>query len=299
MQQLEFVEIFLEVSKTKSFSRAAENLRMSRSHISKCIQALEYELKCDLFVRNTRKVALTEYGLSLFQSSYESFEKVKQSLVEIKENKNQLSGKLKILAPKAFGNIVLSKFLCAFLRKYQDIKIEIQLNTHIKDFMTSGFDIAIRTKKPTDQNLMVKKIAELKSFLYAKKEYLETHQSIKNLKDLKKQHFCTFEISNTDLLSVALFSGGKEHHVEIQNQVICNSLELMKTLILSKDFIGILPEFMFDSEELERFGVQKILPEYHHKVEKIYAVFSKHKFENKKIETFIRELEEFVHSPLN
>ncbi len=71
------IRIFIEVAKTLSFTKAAENLYISQSTISKWITHLEKELDIKLFNRTSRSVSLSEAGEQLFikwTSLYEAFE---------------------------------------------------------------------------------------------------------------------------------------------------------------------------------------------------------------------------------
>lgn len=53
---------FVAAAKYRNFSRAAEEFYLSQPAISHQIKKLEQELDTELFVRNTKKVALTESG---------------------------------------------------------------------------------------------------------------------------------------------------------------------------------------------------------------------------------------------
>ncbi|UFS58739.1 LysR family transcriptional regulator [Subtercola endophyticus] len=63
--ELRHIRHFLAVAQTLNFSRAAENLNISASPLSRSIQQFESELGGALFIRATRKVELTPLGLSL------------------------------------------------------------------------------------------------------------------------------------------------------------------------------------------------------------------------------------------
>ncbi len=55
---------FVEVAVTLSFSKAAENLHVSQPTVSHQVKALEQEMGCQLLVRSTRSVHLTEEGMA-------------------------------------------------------------------------------------------------------------------------------------------------------------------------------------------------------------------------------------------
>ena len=56
------LKYFLEVASQKSFSKAARNLHISQSAISRMIKSLEDEIGVTLFIRNAKTVELTAPG---------------------------------------------------------------------------------------------------------------------------------------------------------------------------------------------------------------------------------------------
>ncbi|HEX9620140.1 MAG TPA: LysR family transcriptional regulator [Polyangiaceae bacterium] len=63
------LQSFLEVVKTGSFSKAAQQLATSQPTVSRHVQQLEEQLACKVFVRHSRGVELTERGAALFQKA--------------------------------------------------------------------------------------------------------------------------------------------------------------------------------------------------------------------------------------
>jgi len=68
LDPLEGIAAFLTVGKHLSFTRAAEDLRMSRATVGAQVQALEARLGVRLLHRSTRNVTLTEAGIAYFQA---------------------------------------------------------------------------------------------------------------------------------------------------------------------------------------------------------------------------------------
>jgi len=68
MNLIECMEVFIEVAKGLSFSKAAKRLGVSPSVVSKKIVWLETEFATSLLNRNTRRVSLTESGTLLLQN---------------------------------------------------------------------------------------------------------------------------------------------------------------------------------------------------------------------------------------
>ena len=63
------LKYFIELAKTQHVTRASERLGISQPALSHCINRLETEMGCDLFIRSKKGVTLNANGQRLFQSS--------------------------------------------------------------------------------------------------------------------------------------------------------------------------------------------------------------------------------------
>ena len=68
MVSFEYYRFFYFVAQYKSFTKAAEILNNNQPNITRCMNILENELECKLFVRSNRGVTLTPEGEKLFQN---------------------------------------------------------------------------------------------------------------------------------------------------------------------------------------------------------------------------------------
>lgn len=60
--QLDYLKYFLQVAQDGSISKAAKNLYLKQSNLSKIIQLVEKEFQTDLFLRQKKGVVLTNQG---------------------------------------------------------------------------------------------------------------------------------------------------------------------------------------------------------------------------------------------
>ena len=84
---------FIAVAKYRNFSRAAQDFYLTQPAISHQIKMLEKELDTELFVRNTKKVTLTDSGelfLEDAKSILDAMEQAKQKLDLAKEQPSVL-----------------------------------------------------------------------------------------------------------------------------------------------------------------------------------------------------------------
>jgi len=85
--QLDDLTAFVAVARRLSFSRAAMNLGMSTSAISKTITKLEKRLDLQLLSRTTRSVLLTEAGAALLNKIGPHLDAVALSISEFRKHR--------------------------------------------------------------------------------------------------------------------------------------------------------------------------------------------------------------------
>ena len=97
------LKIFHTVAEASSFTKASTILNLSQSAISRQIQALEGDLKVQLFERHARGLVLTENGEYLFKSAHEVITKLKDVESNLIGYKDKLNGKLTVTTVVSFG----------------------------------------------------------------------------------------------------------------------------------------------------------------------------------------------------
>jgi DNA-binding transcriptional LysR family regulator len=116
---------FLEVSRLKSFSRAAQKLLRTQPAVSAQIRSLEQEVGARLFDRDGGKVTFTAAG-RLFEPFAEyCVERQKHILLAIAEQERSPRGELTISANEATHLYVLPKVFAQFRRQYPRVTLSV------------------------------------------------------------------------------------------------------------------------------------------------------------------------------
>ena len=141
------IQCFLEVVKTKSFAKTAQNLFLSSQVVSKHISKLEQELQAPLFVRKKDGAFLTDMGWNFLEFSTRWIGLYEQTLMDIQELYQRLSQSLRI-GVSEYIDITgrLSSGILDFKEKNASINVEgLQYsNRYILQKLADGeIDIAI------------------------------------------------------------------------------------------------------------------------------------------------------------
>lgn len=186
---LNLYRIFYEVAKYENITKAAENIYLSQSAISKAIKRLESELNTKLFVRNKSGVILTDKGKELLYFVEKSYNNLVIAERTMKETENLERGKLSIGMPSNVGTFYLFDKVIDFHNRYPNIEITIVtggtskllslLDSHEIDFVVDTFPI-----HDLKDGMEVKELLEVENCFVKKKN--SKFNNIKTNKDLEK-----------------------------------------------------------------------------------------------------------------
>jgi LysR family D-serine deaminase transcriptional activator len=132
---------FLIAADQMSFTRAAEVLCLTQSAVSHKIKNLEDSLGVKLFIRQSRKVILTDEGKRLKAVVAQNFGDIAHEIRDLKTL--ELSGDFNVSAPPTFAQTWLMPRIKGFIDKYSALRFHLRTRNDLIDFQTETFDCAI------------------------------------------------------------------------------------------------------------------------------------------------------------
>lgn len=138
---LEPLRAFEAAARLLSFTRAAAELHVTQSAVSKQVIALEEALCTRLFERRTRALALTTGGERLFRSVGLAFAELRAATVELRGDGEPT---VTIATTQAFASFWLIPRLEDFRHRQPGIDIRISADTRVVDLERGGYDCAVR-----------------------------------------------------------------------------------------------------------------------------------------------------------
>lgn len=185
---LHYLEIFYEVAKEKSFTRAAEKLFINQSAVSIQVKKFEEILGTKLFDRSSKKIKLTYTGESLYKMAEEIFEKVKRTEKEISKIIAMGKAKISIGASPIIAEPLLPKFMKEFAEIHKEIEYDLTISSkdHLLKLLKEGdLDVVIMDNEHiVDNNLDIINIEKGPYVLIGMKEY-------PNIKEIEKDPIIT------------------------------------------------------------------------------------------------------------
>ncbi len=188
------LRVFHEVAEAGSFTHAGETLGLSQSAVSRQISGLEQNLKVPLFHRHARGLILTEQGEILYRTAHDVFSRLAATKTRLMDSREKPTGPLKVTTTVGVGSIWLTPHLPEFLDLYPDITVEILLSDRDLDLGMREADIGIRLHRPTEPDIIQRKLFTVHNHAYAAPEYLREHGMPKSVADLDKHKIMAFGV---------------------------------------------------------------------------------------------------------
>ena len=126
------LEIFLEVARLSSFSRAAEKRFRTQPAVSSQIRALEEEVGTRLLDRSGGRVSLTAAGKLFFKYAEDALAHRKTILTEIAETERVPRGEIVVGANEGTCLHILPEVFAQFKRDYPNVSVSIKRSDYAK-----------------------------------------------------------------------------------------------------------------------------------------------------------------------
>jgi DNA-binding transcriptional LysR family regulator len=144
LPSLDLLKGFEAAARNLSFTRAAAELFVTQSAVSRQIQTLEEQLGVPLFRRTHRELRLTEEGQTLYKTSAE----VMRLLREVAGRLGGRPGMLTVTTTASFAALWLVPRLNDFRKQHAGIDMRLDATNEIQDLEREGIDVAIRYCTP-------------------------------------------------------------------------------------------------------------------------------------------------------
>jgi DNA-binding transcriptional LysR family regulator len=175
MLDWENLHCFAAFARQRSLSAAARELGVEHATVSRRIAALENELKLKLVDRRARAYYLTADGERIAAMAQRMEEEVFAVERAAQAGQDVLSGEISITAPPMMTAWLIAPRLHEFQQQHPGIRVRLITETRIASLPRREADLAIRLSRPTEPDLVARKIGSLKFWLYGTKDYLNRH----------------------------------------------------------------------------------------------------------------------------
>ncbi|WP_170398552.1 LysR family transcriptional regulator [Ruegeria arenilitoris] len=179
------MRVFLAVAREESLSSAGRILKIDPATVGRRIARLEVALDATLFTKSQQGYLLTAAGERLLDHGLQAEEAMRAAAGVVVGSTKSLSGQIRIGAPDGSANYLLPQVCAKISDANPDLDIQILALPRIINLSRREADMAITVSAPTAGKLLVKKVSDYKLHMVATQSYLDRHDPIHSVTDLK------------------------------------------------------------------------------------------------------------------
>ncbi|NWC27258.1 LysR family transcriptional regulator [Pseudomonas tolaasii] len=251
------------VARHMNFARAAAELKVTPTAMSKTIKQLEAQLGVRLFNRTTRSVALTESGNQLLDTLAPALEQIRFSVQQVHDTATRPYGELKINSSYVAYASLIEPHVPAFLALYPDITLDISLDNGLSDIIGEGFDAGVRLGQALQRDMIAVPLGTSQPMVVVgTPQYLAQSAPLNTPEDLLKHECIRQRLSRRGPFMDWSFRIGKANvEIEVKGRLVLD--EMRTTLSAAQLGCGLAMVFRpFAAKEIASGQLVALLEKY-------------------------------------
>jgi DNA-binding transcriptional LysR family regulator len=262
--------------------------------VSRRLQALERSLGVRLLQRSTHAMKLTQDGERCFDRAKELIQSWGAFEAELRGVGDQPEGRLRVVAPHAFGQQLLVGPLAGYLQRHPQVTVEWLLHDsphdQTPDFIAEGVDCAIRVGEVTDPAVVAIRLSEVPRIAIAAPSLFEgaaavpTHpRELEALPWLAARNFYRTEVVLTHETT------GEVYRVPIRPRLITDSLYALRSAAVLGLGAGVSSTWML-TEEIAAGRLLHLVPQWRGTPAPVYLAYPYARFYPAKLRLFVEAM---------
>ncbi len=227
MDRLQAMQIFARVVEMHGFSKAAENLSIPPSTVTRAIKELENFLGVKLLQRTTRHLNLTHDGSLYYDQCRRLLAELEAVEASFPGSAGQAKGKLRVGMTASMARLFVLPAIKMFQTRYPGIELTLTVSDRTVELVPEGIDCVIRAGVPQDSpTLVARRIASFEWLTCASPGYLKEHGEPQSLEDLKHHHAVGFLLGHQGRsMDWRFVFNGEESIVRMSENLIVNDTD--------------------------------------------------------------------------
>ncbi|MCY9855281.1 LysR family transcriptional regulator [Vibrio mediterranei] len=259
MDKFDNMRVFNTIVERQGLTAAARLLNTSPASITTKLKALEQHYGVKLLNRTTRSISLTEEGKKFYHLSKNALSHISHLEEEFQSKTEQLSGNLRISAPRDLGQSIINPLIDDFVNLNPKIVPHLILSDDILSIQRYQLDITFRYSHLEDSQLIARKIYPSRRVLCASPAYLDKYGCPSHPYDLT-YHLCIGSQQNKgEVLRWYFTIEGKRRPIDIEPIRFSNDGSILKAWALAGH--GIALKSMLDIQNEVHEGKLEVIME--------------------------------------
>ncbi len=291
--------LFAAVVQHQGFTAAGRALGVSKSLLSRRVDALETHLGVRLLQRTSRHFSVTSIGECYAAECQKLLQQAHAAQQVIDDLQQNPRGLLRICTPVMMAEMVIAPLMTEFLTRFPGITLELLAINRAVDLLEENFDVTLRSHNEPleDSGLYRKALGTLNYVLVASPAFIRALPQPPAIEQLSYL---------PTLVRKTPWAGGEWELTHLQDgmrkisltpRLVSNNLLVLRQAAADGLGIALLPE-MACKQDLAEGKLLHLLPDWHTPPSSISALYASHKGQSSALRAFLDYLSGKLHGAL-
>lgn len=285
---------FVRVVELGSFAKAAEELRLTPSALSRLVSRLEDRLGVRLLTRTTRKLALTTEGALYLERSREVLDLIARTEADVSSSRITPKGLLRVNSSTGFARQTLLHAIPAFLARFPDVSVDLTLTDRLVDPVAEQVDIIIRGSPSAGSDLVVRQLAEGRRLICASPDYLRKHGTPRSAADLVR-HNCIGLSNQVTAPTWPIATDSSIEQFTPRGRISCDNVGMLFDLAVAGHGIVRLADFVVGQAVREGRLVEILADVNRSNTISLWVVMPRGRFLSPRVQAFLDFMDDWLH----
>jgi DNA-binding transcriptional LysR family regulator len=229
--------VFTAVARTGSYTRAAKELGVVQSVVSRAMIRLEKDLGVRLFDRTKNGSRITAEGERLLNYANSAETMLHRGVEAVRDNTTRAVSECKVTMGDGLGILWVPSFVPSFVERYPNVSLKL-FTSNEPGNRTPLFDLQIHYSMPLSEDAVATQLGTLHFVVYASRSYLEKFGMPETRDDLRQHRIVDQTFRLTDKGSLA--SWARLHDSAI---IRTNSSTMLMEMVRGGAGLAVLPSY--------------------------------------------------------
>jgi DNA-binding transcriptional LysR family regulator len=215
---------FVRIVEKGSLTAAANSLNTTLPSVVRILARLERQLGVSLLNRTTRRIHLTDEGARYLERCRVILSEVQDAEAELSTSQTEPQGRLTVTASVLFGRRYVAPIVSEFLRRHQNVNMEMLFVDRVVNMVEEGIDVAVRIGHLRDSSLVAIHVGQVRRVVCASPQYLRRH-GIPRTPDDVRAHRCLRHMGLSPRNEWNFRVGRRATTIPISCAIVCNEID--------------------------------------------------------------------------
>ncbi len=282
---------FEAVARHLSFTKAAEELGLTKGTVSQHVSALEKDLGLRLLTRTSRKIMLTDAGEELLPFCHQISEAAHAVTEHSAHETADLVGRVSITTSHTLAIQYLAEAVTRFQAENPRVEVDLSIRERFVDLHEEGVDLALRVGELQSQDLVARRLGTFSMIVAATPILVNRINDKDDPSKLSDEAWIVISTTNPRPEFTLSSEDGRQRTLSVSPRYRTNSGLCAVALVEKGAGFGLLPSFAI-AQELKNGRLVDVLPGWRERTGPVSLVWSPLSPRKRRVRAFINFLGE-------